>query len=60
VQGIRTISTPRGTNAVAFKIDGGTGPDYFVYGMTDYEIENHFNIWSYKRLDSNWHIVHED
>jgi hypothetical protein len=50
-----------GHRYVIFTITTNTsGPDHFVYGMTDNQIENTFNLWSYERLDSNWHIVHED
>jgi hypothetical protein len=53
-------NTVQGKGQVTLKINGGQGPDYLVYGMTDAEIESNFNIWSYKRLDKDWHIVHED
>ena len=53
--------TVQGTNQVVLKINGGSGPDYLIYGMTDAEVQNVlFNTWSYQRLDDNWHIVHED
>ena len=55
--GINSLHNPP---HIVFKIHGGDGPDYLVYGMTDNEIENKFNIWSYQRLDQDWHIVHED
>ena len=45
---------------VILKLRGGAGPVHLVYGMSDSEIERHFNIWSYHRLNEDWHIVHED
>lgn len=53
-------NTVEGNRQVILKLNGGNGPDYLVYGMTDAEIEANFNIWSYRRLDADWHIVHED
>ena len=41
-------------------ISGGGNPDGFVLGMTNNDIRNNFNLWSYDRLDKDWHIVHED
>ncbi|MEO0474721.1 MAG: hypothetical protein AAF085_01950 [Planctomycetota bacterium] len=55
-----TRPMPSGASTVTLKINGGSGPDYLVYGMTDTEIEKQFNLWSYQRLDHNWHLVHED
>lgn len=49
-----------GASAVVIQIDRGHGPDFFVYGMTGTDIESNFNIWSYRRLDKDRHIVHED
>ncbi len=56
----RTAQTSNGATAVILQIGQGAGPDYLVYGMTDQQIESSFNIWSYRRLDPDWHIVHED
>lgn len=52
--------TIRGRTVVVLKILDGAGPVYLVSGMTDTDIEKNFNIWSYQRLDDDWHIVHED
>lgn len=56
--GVKTMAN--GKKAVIFKIGGGSGPDHLVHGMTDAEIEANFNIWSYRRINEDWHIVHED
>ena len=53
--------TVEGQRHVILKINGGTGPDYLIYGMTDAQVERYlFNTWSYQRLDDHWHLVHED
>lgn len=50
-----------GRKHVILKINDGSGPDYLIYGMTDAQAESYlFNTWSCQRLDSNWHLVHED
>ncbi|MBX2850244.1 MAG: hypothetical protein KTR15_00695 [Phycisphaeraceae bacterium] len=45
-------------------ISSNTGsPDHLVYGMGDERVgraATPFNIWSDRRLDKDWHIVHED
>ncbi|MFK7788080.1 MAG: hypothetical protein AB8C95_01135 [Phycisphaeraceae bacterium] len=50
-----------GKNRVYFQISQNTNsPDFLVYNMSDTEIKSLFNVWSYRRLNANWHIVHED
>lgn len=42
---------------------GSNGPDHLVYGMGDERYgrgATPFNIWSDRRLDKDWYIVHED
>jgi len=49
---------------IDLKISTDTGnPDHLVFGMSDERYgrgATPFNIWSDRRLDEEWHIVHED
>ncbi|MFN3168117.1 MAG: hypothetical protein ACE37H_13735 [Phycisphaeraceae bacterium] len=61
IDNVSSAPTPAGNNAIFFRLKSNpSGPAYLVYGMADRDIDTYFNVWSYRRLDNNWHIVHED
>ena len=61
IHGVYTVPNPNRPNAVFFQVEDSTSnASYLVYGMSDREIQAHFNVWSARRLDKDWVIVHED